>query len=189
MKIDDSWTLFLDRDGVINQRIRGNYVKVEDEFIFNPHVLEAMALLSQLFSRIIVVTNQQGVGLELMTQAQLDQVHDYMCNKVQDGFGRIDLVLAATEIKGQHPHHRKPSPVMGHLAKEHFPDIDFERSIMVGDSESDMLFGKKLLMKTVLIKGKEDEEPQLKHIACDYRFSSLYDFAKWLDNENATFWS
>jgi len=56
--IDKSWTLFLDRDGVINVRFPGDYVKRVDEFEFLPGVPEAIAKFSNLFGKVIVVTNQ-----------------------------------------------------------------------------------------------------------------------------------
>ena len=65
-KIDKSWTLFLDRDGVINVRLIDDYVKNINEFEFLPGVLEAFKIFSEKFGRIIIVTNQQGVGKGLM---------------------------------------------------------------------------------------------------------------------------
>ena len=60
--IDASWTLFLDRDGVINHRKMGGYIETIEEFQFLPNVKEAIAGLSQHFQHIFVVTNQQGIG-------------------------------------------------------------------------------------------------------------------------------
>ena len=62
------WTLFLDRDGVINKELRDDYVKRWDEFIFEVGALEAIAKLSDIFGRIIIVTNQRGIGIEVMTE-------------------------------------------------------------------------------------------------------------------------
>ncbi len=66
IKKEKGWTLFLDRDGVINKRIPGNYVRFPDEFEFMKGSDDAIAKFSKVFDRIVVVTNQQGVGKKLM---------------------------------------------------------------------------------------------------------------------------
>ena len=65
--INEDWTLFLDRDGVINVRIIDGYVTKVEEFEFLPTVIEAFKIFKDKFKRIIVVTNQQGVGKGFMT--------------------------------------------------------------------------------------------------------------------------
>ena len=60
--IDNDWTLFLDRDGVINVRIIDGYVTKIEEFEFMPNVLEAFKIFKEKFKHIIVVTNQQEIG-------------------------------------------------------------------------------------------------------------------------------
>src|SRR5437868_5048686 len=60
--INAQWTLFLDRDGVINYEKENEYILNWSEFEFYPHVTEAIRLLSKKFNTIIVVSNQRGVG-------------------------------------------------------------------------------------------------------------------------------
>ena len=93
MKIDNSWTLFLDRDGVINKELPGDYVKRWDEFQFEPGVLIAIAELSKLFPRIIIITNQRGVGIGRMTEDDLKMLHTQMCNEINKAGGRIDAIF------------------------------------------------------------------------------------------------
>ena len=78
--------IFLDRDGVINQRIPEDYVKSPGEFEFIPGVLDALHHLAAKFNPIIVVTNQQGIGRGLMRTEQLREVHDYMVQKISEKF-------------------------------------------------------------------------------------------------------
>ena len=73
-QIDRSWTLFLDRDGVINEDVVGDYIKEWESFVFKAGTLEAMAKLRDFFARIIIVSNQRGVERGLMTQSELDQI-------------------------------------------------------------------------------------------------------------------
>lgn len=79
--IDHTWTLFLDRDGVINERLMGAYVRSIDEFKFLQEIPETIAQLSTIFGRVIVVTNQQGIGKGLMTERNLEEVHAYIDRK------------------------------------------------------------------------------------------------------------
>lgn len=88
---EKGWTLFLDRDGVINTRLPADYVKAE-QFELNPGVLEAMEILSGLFSHVFVVTNQQGIGRGLMTNQDLNRVHEHMISMVNKAVGKIDKV-------------------------------------------------------------------------------------------------
>lgn len=153
--IDESWTLFLDRDGVINERIVGDYVKHVASFKFIEGALETIVDLSKLFGRILVVTNQQGIGKGLMTRSNLEDIHRYMCSEVEKKGGRIDSVYFASELAKENSNLRKPNPGMAHLARIEFPEIDFQKSVMVGDSDSDVLFGQALGMITVKLNAHE----------------------------------
>ena len=73
-KIDSSWTLFLDRDGVLNHDVINDYVRNWNQFHFFDTTLPAMKILAEKFSRIIIITNQRGVGIELMSQKDLDNI-------------------------------------------------------------------------------------------------------------------
>jgi histidinol-phosphate phosphatase family protein len=149
--IDSSWTLFLDRDGVINQRIIDDYVKTIEEFIFLDEVPEAIVHFSKIFKRIVVVTNQQGIGKGVMTESNLSTVHTYMVQEIEKLGGRIDAVYFAPQLAKENSLMRKPEGGMALKAKSEFPEIDFSKSVMVGDSDSDIEFGKRLGMKTVKI--------------------------------------
>ena len=78
LNIDKSWSLFLDRDGVINTRLVDDYVKCWEDFEFLPGVLEAIKCFNKLFSTIVVVTNQQGIGKGLMKVETLNNIHKKM---------------------------------------------------------------------------------------------------------------
>jgi D-glycero-D-manno-heptose 1,7-bisphosphate phosphatase len=145
------WTLFLDRDGVINERLPGDYVKTWEEFKFLPGVLPAIAGFSKIFSKICIVTNQAGVGKGLMNSEDLHLIHKKMKKVIRKHKGRIDKIYACTSTAETIPNCRKPNPWMGHMAKIDFPHVDFQRSIIMGDSHSDIEFGKALGMKTLEI--------------------------------------
>lgn len=177
---DSTWTLFLDRDGVINQRIPGNYVKFPRDFEFETGCLEAMADLANIFPRIVVVTNQQGIGRGLMTTQQLKNIHNHMLDEVELEGGRIDAIYTCTELEADDPICRKPNSGMAYQAKEDFPLIDFKKSIIVGDSISDMEFGKRLGMTTVFVETKTEELESAKAMDFDYRVESLQAFTEMI---------
>lgn len=175
-KVDKSWTLFLDRDGVINERNRGDYVTKLSDFHFKENVLIAMTELTQKFNYVFVVTNQQGVSLGKMTKNELDEIHEYMITEVISRGGQITEVFSATELKNTHSTQRKPNPKMALMAQEKFPDIEFKKSIMVGDTDSDIKFGKNLGMKTVLILTEERTTEK-----ADLEVESIFDLNKLLE--------
>lgn len=171
--------LFLDRDGVINERLPGRYVQRIEDFVFMPGVLDSFSRLSQKTDRIIVVTNQQGVGKSLMTYEELDQIHKHMTSQIEKVGGKIDAIFSCTELAEDKLNCRKPSPAMGMWAKMKFPEIDFSRSLMVGDSSSDIRFGQNLGMATVLMEGKEEDKEALSKLRPDYsvkKFSKIVNF-------------
>jgi D-glycero-D-manno-heptose 1,7-bisphosphate phosphatase len=131
-------TLFLDRDGVINELLPMDYVKTPDEFVFRDGVLEALSDLSQLFDYIIIVTNQQGVAKGLMSHDDLDLIHQSMVNQLNKVGVKITKIYACTHLKEDDCQCRKPKPGMLDEALRDFPDISFTKSILIGDSPSDI---------------------------------------------------
>ena len=91
-KIDSDWTLFLDRDGVINYEKKEEYILNKGEFKFYDGVLEAMKTFPAKFKTIVIVTNQRGIGKGLMNEKDLTGIHDHMLAEIQSNGGRIDKI-------------------------------------------------------------------------------------------------
>lgn len=180
LKIFKGWALFLDRDGVINQRIQDNYVKHPDDFIFIPGVKEALVSLSEKFDPVIIVTNQQGIGRSLMTAEQLSAVHQKMTDEITAEGGRIDAIFFSPDLKNTRSFTRKPAVGMGLRARKQFPSISFKRSVIVGDTFSDILFGHRLGMVTVLIGNDKDVVSKCSGIL-DFSFPDLISFARFVE--------
>ncbi len=156
IEIDSSWTLFLDRDGIINERPEW-YITEWKDFVFKEDFKTSIAPLSRLFSRIIVVTNQQGVGKHLMSAADAEEIHRNMISAAYGFGGRIDRVYYCPHLAEDNCSCRKPESGMGLMAKKDYPEIDFEKSVMIGDTGRDMVFGRSLGMKTVYIPSREED--------------------------------
>jgi D-glycero-D-manno-heptose 1,7-bisphosphate phosphatase len=172
---DKSWTLFLDRDGVINKDVVDDYVKSWEEFHFCEGSLQALQILAPLFCRIVVVSNQRGVGKGIMQQEMLNLITNNMLLKIEEAGGRIDAVYYCTSVDPHDPN-RKPNRGMALQAKSEFPEIDFNKSIMVGNMPGDMWFGKNMGAYTVYTPTRENEFPEPHTV--DARYKNLLAFAE-----------
>ncbi|MCC6412658.1 MAG: HAD family hydrolase [Saprospiraceae bacterium] len=177
--------LFLDRDGVLNERLVGDYVKSPSELVPVLHLAETMALLSQFFSPIVVVTNQQGIGKGLMTEADLKRVHEALNAEATRLGGRIDGFYHCPHRSDAGCNCRKPGIGMALQAKADFPQIDFQNAWMVGDSVSDMDFAHNAGMHPVFIHGKEEDSEKIKSKTPEHTFENLAAFAQFVK----VFWS
>ncbi len=176
--IDNSWTLFLDRDGVINHEKKLNYILNWDEFKFYDGVKEAMNILDNHFNIIVMVTNQKGVGKQLMSAEDLNTIHHNMIAEIEDSGGRVDRIYYCPDLEDNSPN-RKPNAGMAFQAKSHFPSIDFSKSIIVGNKPSDMKFGRNAGMHTVFV-ATTNPEVENPNPLIDLRFDNLLAFAQAL---------
>jgi len=172
---DNSWTLMLDRDGVINTDVINDYIKSWEEFRFCEGTLDALKILNPLFNRIIVISNQRGVGKGLMSKETLDLITQNMLLKIEENGGRIDKAYYCTSLDNEDPE-RKPNKGMALKAKSDFPEIDFNKCIMVGNMPGDMWFGRNIGAFTVYIPTRKDEYPEAHTI--DARYKNLLAFAE-----------
>lgn len=177
--ITSGWTLFLDRDGIINKEIIGGYVLSFDAFQLEEGALDALKILQHYFSRIFVVSNQRGVGKNLMTQSDLDIITDRMQSAIHNYGGRIDEVFYATSVNTD-DEMRKPNKGMALLAKSKHPEISFSKSIMVGNMPSDMQFGRNIGAYTVYVPTRSEETPLQENV--DASCKSLLAFAQAIQN-------
>ncbi len=177
-KIDTTWTLFLDRDGVINHEKYQDYIHTWDEFVFYNGVKEAIRIFAQKFGYIFIVTNQKGVGKGMTKLSDLEIIHKNMVNEITAHGGRIDKIYFCSDLEETSPN-RKPNPGMGLQAKKDFPAIDFSKALMVGNTIGDMEFARNLGMFTVFLPTTRPEvnkeDPRI-----DAVHHSLLEFAETL---------
>ena len=168
--------IILDRDGVINHEKKEDYIRHWSEFNFYAESLAALPLLAQKFDRIIITTNQKGIGKGLMTEADLTLIHHNMTNHIIELGGRIDAIFYCSDLDNLSIN-RKPQPGMAFQAKEKFPSIDLTRSIMVGNRMSDMEFGRNAGLYTVFL-ATTHPETTFPNPLIDFRFNHLLEFAE-----------
>lgn len=143
-------TLLLDRDGVINKLRPNDYVKCWSEFEFLPDVFETLKAWSNHFKYIFIVTNQRGVGKGMMTEDDLHEVHRQMVNEIENHGGRIDGIYYCTALT-EEDINRKPGIGMFLQILRDYPEIKKENCMMIGDSDSDMMFAKNCGIKGIKV--------------------------------------
>ena len=148
--------IFFDRDGVINKRIIGSYVKHFSEFELNMKILPLLKFCDNHNFLKIIITNQQGIAKEYMTLEEVDLVHNQMNDLLFSNYGvkRFDSIFIASEFENSPPFRRKPSAKMIFEAKEKH-HINLGLSFMIGDSETDIVAGNNANLKTIFYSDEE----------------------------------
>lgn len=129
--------IFLDRDGVINQRIVGGYVTEWEEFRFLAGIPQALSELSRLRLPIIVVSNQAGVGKRLVRLSALRQITERFVDLLGASGARIDAVYYCPHVPEDRCRCRKPLPGLLLRAARDWR-LNLRASVMVGDGAHDM---------------------------------------------------
>jgi D-glycero-D-manno-heptose 1,7-bisphosphate phosphatase len=150
--------VFLDRDGVINQKAPGGgYVTRWEDFHLLPGVIEGIAQLNRAGLRVIVVTNQRCVAKGLLTEAELEKLHRQMCEHLRPAGARIDAIYYCPHELEPACDCRKPAPgMLLEAARTH--GLELATSWMVGDSDSDIQAGKNAGCRTARLAGKKRTE-------------------------------
>lgn len=143
--------LFLDRDGIINRRIIGGYVRSIDEFELLDDILPILQRAHDRGYLLILITNQQGVGKGLMSREDLDAIHDHMQSLLKQrlGFG-LDAVYVCTSLASDNDPRRKPQPgMLLEAIADH--QLDPAQCWFLGDSLTDAQAGRAAGVKTILV--------------------------------------
>lgn len=172
------WTVFLDRDGVINKKAaEHDYIKNWSEFEFLPGSFDAIVKLNEIFGRIIIVSNQQGFSKGVISVSDLEEINVNMLNDIFAHGGNIDFVLYCLHHEKENCGCRKPKIGLAIRAKTEFHDINFSKSVTIGDSLSDMEFGTRIGSFNVLVCNSTKTISDNDSFMSDGIFESLYDFA------------
>jgi D-glycero-D-manno-heptose 1,7-bisphosphate phosphatase len=149
--------VFFDRDGVINERIKGGYVRNWDEFVLSPDLPSFLKQVKAKGYLAIIITNQRGVGKGLMSEKDLAGLHDKLQSTLVADHGlSFDDIYYCTDLSDDSTR-RKPSPAMLLEAATKW-DIDLSQSWMIGDSISDIVAGSKAGAQTAYLVTKHTEQ-------------------------------
>jgi D-glycero-D-manno-heptose 1,7-bisphosphate phosphatase len=148
-------TCFLDRDGTINAPAPpGRYITSPEEIRLLPGAGEAIRRLNEGGSRVIVVTNQRGVALGLMSSDDVDAIHERLVELLEEEGARVDAILVC-------PHGldtcecRKPAPGLLLRAAE-VEGLDLTDAVMIGDRSSDVAAGDAAGVTTIKLGALDD---------------------------------
>ena len=138
--------VFLDRDGTINKNF-GDVIN-KDKFIFLKKAISAIKFLREKDYKVIVVTNQSGVSRGYFKLKDVNELHRWVNLQLRKKNTKIDRFYVSTyhpkfSKQKKNAYLRKPNPGMLIRAKKDFK-IDFKKSFMIGDSNSDLLTAKKV---------------------------------------------
>jgi D-glycero-D-manno-heptose 1,7-bisphosphate phosphatase len=162
--------LFLDRDGVVN--IDYGYVHKQQDFVFVPGIFDLVRMAQENDYRVIVVTNQGGIGLGYYTEDDFRSLTTWMVSKFEDEGCKIDEVY----FSANHPRgvvegligdseFRKPRPGMLLKAKSEF-DLNMDRCLMVGDKLTDMQAAENAGIETRFLFSPEETPETSDYPAC-----------------------
>jgi D-glycero-D-manno-heptose 1,7-bisphosphate phosphatase len=148
-----SAAVFIDRDGTIIED--ADYCSHPKQVKVFPGVSEALRLLKSHGFKLIVITNQSGIGRGFFTVDEYRAVESEVSRQL--GHDLLDGTYFCPDIPGQHSSHRKPSPGMVLEAiREH--GIDRTRSFFVGDKEIDVECGRNAGVRTIRVQTGFDRE-------------------------------
>jgi D-glycero-D-manno-heptose 1,7-bisphosphate phosphatase len=172
----DLRTVFLDRDGILNEKMpEDQYVTRWEDFRVLPGVPQALRRLNEAGLRTVVVTNQRGIARGFYTLADVDAIHAAFQQQIHTAGARIDAFFICPHDRNE-CNCRKPLPGLFEQAVAQFPDITASSSVMIGDSLSDIEFGRRLGMTSIFVEGDPDRRgphaEEARNLA-DLRFASL----------------
>lgn len=175
--------IFVDRDGVINRAGHKEYVWTRERFAFLPGAVEGLKALRALCRKLVVVTNQSGIGQGLYTEAQYRALRDWY---------HAELLARGVAFDAEYfcPHHptlglgayraacecRKPRiGMLREAARAH--GIDLARSCVIGDAARDMEMAKAAGCLAIHVAtGPDPGRPD----AADHHFTNLPEAAAFL---------
>ena len=160
--------VFLDRDGVINEPPGvERYVRRWESFRFREGALPMLAELAAMGYRLVVITNQQGVGKGLIEPRELERIHANMSAETERNGARIDGIFCCPHLEADGCDCRKPKPglIFDALEELHYK-VDVSRSWFIGDSATDIQAGQAAGLRTLLLGGApgvaEDPSPTVR---------------------------
>lgn len=175
--------IFLDRDGVISIFTPNDFIKSWEEFEFVPEAIEGVKILTDMGYKVVIISNQSGVGKGVFSKEALEEITENMKKVLRENGTDIFKVYYCTHSEDENCNCRKPKPGLFYQAKEEIGNIDFSKTFFIGDSERDIIAGKTVGTKTILVlsgQTKTKEETEKWKIKPDYIFKNLKEAALFI---------
>jgi D-glycero-D-manno-heptose 1,7-bisphosphate phosphatase len=127
--------VILDRDGTINHD-SDDYIKSPEEWVALPGAIDAIAKLNHAGWRVVIASNQSGLGRGLFDVATLNLMHEKMNKALSKAGGRVDAIFYCPHTPDDNCTCRKPLPGLFEQIGERF-NVDLKEVHAVGDSLRD----------------------------------------------------
>jgi D-glycero-D-manno-heptose 1,7-bisphosphate phosphatase len=176
--------IFLDRDGVLckekNFFYNGKPLIFPEEFEWEEGSKESLGILAKSKFYIMIVTNQSAIEKNILTMDMFHEINSPLYKEIENNGGKFEGVYICPHKKETNCLCRKP--LIGMIEKViKDKKVDIENSYLVGDKTSDILFGKNLGCKTVLVKTGYGGLDKIYNVKADFIFENLYFFSKYLE--------
>ena len=175
--------VFVDRDGTINEHVE--YLSDPKRFAEIPGSFAALKHLKELGYRIIIVTNQPGIGLGYFSKEEFFAVNREMMRQAAAVGGAIDKIYFCPHSKAEDCPCRKPEPFFLRRAAEEL-NIDLSASYVIGDMTSDVQLGKNGGAHTILVRTGRGGADGMFKVTSDYVANDLSDAAAWIEKRGIT---
>jgi histidinol-phosphate phosphatase family protein len=166
---------FLDRDGTIARDVP--YCSRPEDFELLPKVPEAIKLLNDNGFKVVIITNQSGIGRGFFTEDMLAKIHRKMLDELKKSGSVIDAIYYCPHQPDDNCECRKPKPTMILQAARDLA-IDLQKSFFIGDTDSDVEAGEKVGCHTIRINTAFSIDA--KRQAADFVCADLYAGAQWI---------
>ncbi len=151
---------FLDRDGTIN--VDHGYVCRSEQWEFLPDAVSSILRLTEFGFLVAVVSNQSGVGRELFTTEDVENLHTFVQNELSKSGAQFDAIAFCPHAPTDHCKCRKPKTGLAcQIEQKLDEEIDYPASWAIGDKVTDMQFGAALGTRTALIRSRYWSEDSL----------------------------
>jgi D-glycero-D-manno-heptose 1,7-bisphosphate phosphatase len=150
--------VILDRDGVINRDSEA-YVKSPEEWHPLPGSLEAVAALNRAGYRVVVATNQSGLGRGLFTEETLGRIHERMTAALEEAGAKLSGIYYCPHRPDEGCVCRKPAPGLLHAIARDL-DVVLEGVAMVGDKLTDVLAAEAVGARPILVRPAGERLPE-----------------------------
>jgi len=160
--------VFLDRDGTINPDEKG-YISKPEDFILFPYAAEAISILNKLDFLVFIITNQSGIARGYYSFNDLEEIHQKMLSELEESGAKITEIFVSPYHKDgkvesyniDHPD-RKPGLGMFEQALQKHP-FRIKESFVIGDKYSDISFGRKAGLNTILVRSGDGNQEFLQN--------------------------
>lgn len=169
--------IFLDRDGVINVDLIGDYIKDWNEFRFEDGAVESLKKLTDAGYKTVIISNQAGIGDGIFAEESLWEIHRRMLGELEKAGAKVYAAYYCLHGKEAGCKCRKPETGLFEQAARTLK-FDKAQTFFVGDKATDIEAGKRFGLKTIFVRtghGKQDEKKFSAELTPDYRFNKLSD--------------